>query len=363
MTKETTALDFTGQVFNVGLDVHLRSWTNSVRSTGVALEGFRSAPDPQNLVKHMKRRYPGGTYVFGYEAGLCGFWIQRQFQQLGCECVVANPADVPTTDKERQAKTDPRDAAKIARELENQTISAIYVPCEQIERLRQLCRLRERLVSHSTRLKQRIKGYLALDGIKLPSNATCSHWSANFLQWVDDCVESSGRPECLVITLDELRQQRPRITETTRSLRALLKLVDRDHIVGFLRTVPGIGFIAAVTLFTELADIHRFPKFDNLASFAGLVCGSRSSGENERHTGLTNRRNRYIRHILIESAWVAIRKDPDLFHTYSNACKRMKKARAIVPVARRLLKRIRCVWREQRPYRLEMNTKNEAKRQ
>jgi len=345
------------------MDVHLRSWTVAVRSMDVALERFTAAASPEGLLAHMKRRYPDGTYVFVYEAGCCGFWIQRRFRELGCECIVTNPADVPTTDKERQSKTDPRDASKLARELEHGTVEPIYVPSPDLEGLRQLCRLRERLVSHSTRLKQRIKAYLALDGIALPSHSELSHWSGNFMQWVRDQVGISVRPDSLAMTLDELAEQRPRIVQATRGIRALVAQQPEAQVVKLLRSVPGIGFIAAVTLFTEIADIRRFRNFDRLASFAGLVCGSRSSGEREQNTGLTNRRNRYLRHILVEASWVGIRKDPDLFCAYSRACGRMKKARAIVPVARKLLRRVHCVWRELRPYRLESVTEGKTKRQ
>ncbi|NQU11485.1 IS110 family transposase [bacterium] len=354
MSKERSARSFEGQVFKVGLDVHLRSWTAAVRSLGIQLEKFSTVPSPEGLIKHMQRRYPEGTYEFVYEAGCCGFWIQRRFAEMGFECIVANPGDVATNDKERRGKSDPRDAAKLAREFSHGDIDPIYVPAPAVERFRQLVRCRERLVSHSTRLKQRIKGYLALDGITPPSQSELCHWSSRFISWIEAQFPRSGRPECLELCLEELRLQRGRILTATRAIRRFVKNdSDLNEVVQLLRSVPGVGFIAAVVLASEIADVHRFPNFDRLNSFAGLGSDTKSSGERERNTGLTSRRNRYMRHILIEAAWVAIRKDPELFHTYSKARRRMKSARAILPVARRLLSRIRAVWSKRRPYRYE----------
>ena len=75
-------------------------------------------------------------------------------------------------------------------------------------------------------------------------------------------------------------------------------------------TIPGIGFKSAITLFSEIVDIHRF----------------------------------------IESAWVAIRKDPVLFQSYDTLISKMKKQQAIIRIARKLLNRIRFVCLSNHPY-------------
>ena len=107
-------------------------------------------------------------------------------------------------------------------------------------------------------------------------------------------------------------------------------------------------------LLTELMDMNRFKNLDELAAFVGLVPGEYSSGDDDdvNVTGISSRGNRYLRSILIECAWVAIKKDPALMHYYNNLIKRMAGQKAIVRVARKLLNRIRFVLQNNQQYQL-----------
>jgi transposase len=105
-----------------------------------------------------------------------------------------------------------------------------------------------------------------------------------------------------------------------------------------------------MTLLTELVTIERFRSLDELASYAGLVPGERSSGEEEHDTGISPRRNPAMRHMLIESAWVAARQDPALMMAFSTLSHRMPKNQAIVRIARKLLNRIRYVLKNEQSY-------------
>ena len=97
-------------------------------------------------------------------------------------------------------------------------------------------------------------------------------------------------------------------------------------------------------------DIKRFPGIDQLCSYVGLVPSVHSSGDRHSEKGLTNRRNRYLRYLIIESAWVAVRQDPALLLCYNHYCQRMKKQEAIIRIAKKLLNRIRHVWNEEESY-------------
>jgi hypothetical protein len=70
---------------------------------------FTQLPDPSVLVNYLTRNFPGATYHAVYEAGYSGFWIHDQLRGKGIDCIVVNPADIPTTDKERTGKTDKAD--------------------------------------------------------------------------------------------------------------------------------------------------------------------------------------------------------------------------------------------------------------
>ena len=60
--------------------------------------------------------------------------------------------------------------------------------------------------------------------------------------------------------------------------------------------------------------------------------------------------DRYLRHLIVESAWVAIRKDPALLLCYHEYCRRMEKQEAIIRIAKKLLNRMRHVWKNEASY-------------
>jgi transposase len=157
MSSNSTTINFENQVFYIGIDVHKRSWCVTIRSNHMVLKTFSMLPDTKKLVKHLNQNYPGGIYKSAYEAGYCGFWIHKQLVAAGVDNIVIHAADVPTTHKEKQTKTDKVDSRKIAKELENQNLNAIYIPSDSQQQIRSLCRLRHQAVKQSTRLKNRIK--------------------------------------------------------------------------------------------------------------------------------------------------------------------------------------------------------------
>ena len=309
-------------------------------------------PDPRGLQVYMARNFPGGRYRSVYEAGFSGFWAHRELAELGFENWVVHAADVPTSDKERRQKDDPRDSRKLARSLENGELSPIHIPDRQIEQLRSLCRLRERSSSHMPRLKNRIKGHLKYYGIKVPEDSAYRHWSGPFIARLEaSCSEPGPGSDYLLISLEALREESGRLALITRKLRAHCREGESARIIGLLRTIPGIGPKTAFTLYTELQDIGRFPNLDKLNSFLGLIPSTQSSGEQEKATGITPRANRAMRTLLIEAAWVAIRHDPELLRAFSKLTSRKKKQAAIVRIARKLAARVAYVWRTGTAYK------------
>jgi transposase len=151
--------------------------------------------------------------------------------------------------------------------------------------------------------------------------------------------------------LDELQSVRDRIKDILKALRSRARKPPIQHIVfDYLMSVPGVGFITAMTFYSEIVDMHRFPSFDKLATFVGLVPDVDSSGERETTMGLTFRQNKYLRHMLIESAWFAVRLDPAMTLKFSLLTKRMKKQQAIIRIAKKLLSRMRYVWLNEKIY-------------
>ncbi|MEA3448362.1 MAG: IS110 family transposase [Bacteroidota bacterium] len=353
MKKSAKKLSFAGINIYIGIDVHKNNWTVSIYVNDHEHKTFSQNPEPLLLVTYLDKHFPDGSYHIVYEAGYCGFWIYEKFKACGIDCMVVHPADVPTTDKEKRQKNNRVDCRKLARSLSNGELTAIYVPHRDALEDRSLIRSRRNLVKQQTRYKNRIKAMLSHYGIIIPEHFGNSRWSGQFINWLEEI--EMNRPAgkmALQIEVDELKRYRTQIATVNREIRKLAKTDLYQKRVDNLLTIPGVGIITAMTLLTEIVDINRFASSDKFAAFIGLIAGERSSGEedNVTHTKLTSRCNKYLRSMLIESAWVAVRKDPALMLYYHKAIKRMKASKAIIRVTRKLLNRIRFVLKNNQEY-------------
>jgi len=344
-------LDFTGQHIYAGIDVHLKSWKVNIMTEHSSYKSFSQPPNPAVLSNYLQRNFPGATYHAAYEAGYCGFWIYDRLKELGIGCIVVNPADIPTKDKERSGKTDKVDCRKLARCLRNGELDGIYVPARANIEDRGLLRTRRSMVKKQVRCKAQIKSMLAFYGIHLPEDMIHRNRSSKFIHWIESIqMERASGNYVFKVYLYELSQLRQLVTALNRQIRILARRKEYKTNVQLLKTVPGIHTLTAMTLLTELFNIDRFPSLDKLASYIGLVPDTDSSGEKDAKKGMTNRKNRFLRFLIIEDAWAAVRQDPALLMAYERLTKKMKKTRAIIHIARKLLNRIRYVLKNQKEY-------------
>ena len=350
MPLKTKTLNFKGQVFHVGIDVHKKNWKVKVRSNHSVIKSLSVDPSPYVLSKTLNNLYPHATFNTVYEAGFSGYWAHRQFQDLGINNIVVNPADIATSNKERDRKSDPIDCGKLSRELENGSLSEIYIPSEEKEGLRSISRLLHQDRKRSTQVKNRIKSYLHFTGITIKAPNESSHWSKAFLQFLQNIRFSTEYHQytfnCYLEELLICRNERLKI------LRKIRRICAENKTIQMLRTIPGIGPIIAFVLYTELIEIVRFSSFDRLAAFVGLVPSTEGSGDILIVKGLTARHARYLRYLLVESAWHAVRKDPVMSLCFLKYTKRMAKQKAIIRIAKKLLSRIRYVWKNNTPYEI-----------
>lgn len=353
MQRQSNKLDFTGEKIYAGIDAHLKTWQVSIMTNGVICKTFSQDSKAEDLWKYLDNNYPNGSYYSAYEAGFCGFSAHRHLQELGINNIVVNPADVPTTDKERKQKEDSRDSRKIVRSLYNNELEAIYVPNMDIEGLRSLVRYRRTLVKEISRFKNRTKSFLYYNGIGIPVELSRGsiHWSKHYSQWLQSLeFESVYSKQVLDQIIETVEYLRKKLLEVNRKFRQLEKKSEYSELIALLRTVPGVALITAMTIITELNNIRRFKNIDHLCSYVGLVPRTNSSGEKDRTGGITPRSNNNLRSMLIESAWVAIRHDPALMMKYGELVKRMDANKAIVNIAKKLLSRIKHVLVNEEPY-------------
>jgi transposase len=351
MQKKNKRLNFNNQQFYIGIDVHKKQWTITIRNNKIKLKTFTMNPSVEELTKHMKWNYPGGQYHSVYEAGYSGYWIHRRLEEMGFKNKIAAPTEIPTSSKEKTNKGDAVDSRKLARELENGSIEGIYIPKKLEEEFRSIVRQRYQLVRSQTRIKNQIKGYLNFYGHKLSKNTEVRYWSANFLNKIKtlEFAYPMGKRQ-LLIYISQLEKYRELMSQITKEIRNYMTEYGMDKKARLLCTVPGVGFTTAAVLLSELIDINRFRDINSLNSYCGLIPSVRGSDEKEKVLGIKFNHNKYIRQLLIESSWIAIRKDPALTEAYGRYKRTMAAQKAIIKVARKLLSRIRYVWKNEKEY-------------
>jgi transposase len=349
--NKVSALSFAGQNIYCGIDVHKKNWSVCVRSDEFELKTFSQPPQPEVLVDFLTRNYPGASYYAVYEAGFSGFWAQRALTQRGVRCKVIHPADVPSTDKDRQQKTDKVDCRKLAQSLKEGRMEGIYIPTEQQVDDRGIMRTRQQLVQDQTRLKNRISSMLDFYGLTIPEGyKNSSHFSKRYISWLEQLRLSESAKLSLQMKLESLKAIRVQLLQAQRHVRALSKGEQYKVSVALLRSIPGVGLINAMLFSTETGEVKRFKNLDKLCSYVGLTPNIYSSAETIHVGGITHRCNHILREALIESAWCAIRKDPALLMAYKEFVKRMNYNKAIIKIARKLLNRIRYVLLNQTKY-------------
>ena len=343
--------DYQGEGVYVGIDVHKKNWGICILTEHLEHKVFSQPPRPGALAKYLFKHFPNADYYSAYEAGFSGFWIDRELRSLGISNLVANPVDIPTTDKERKRKNDTRDARKIAKELRNGNLHGIYVPDPDILQDRLLLRTRQKLLSDIRRCKCRIKSQLNFLGTAIPEELDKPYWCKGFRSWLRTALsESSGNflINLQLESLEEIERQKKRIEKQI----VLLAKEKYKANVDLLRSIPGIGILAAMTLITELVDIGRFKTTDRFHAFLGLIPNVYASGDTEKVGRITQRNNAFLRPILIQSAWKAAKLDPSLSLAYTKLCKTMKPNRAIIRIAKKLSNRVRYVWKNQVKYEI-----------
>ncbi len=353
MQAKIKKICFKEQNIYIGIDVHFKNWVITIMVEDIVYKTFSQNSNATDLKNYLENNFPEGNYYSVYEAGFCGFSVHRELVKCGIKNIIVNPADIPTTDKDKRQKEDKRDSRKLAKSLKNGELTGIHILSTETEELRSLVRYRKTIVKELGRHKNRIKSMLKFYGKEIPQelDTASKYWSLNFIKWVKQ-IETNTPEGSLVLqdTIDTVEYLRTKQLKINKELRRLSKDLRFSKTIKLLTSVPGIGLIIAFIFLSELETIKRFKNLDKLSSYVGLIPSTNSSGEKERTGNITRRSNKLLRTSLIEAAWIAIRQDPVLILKYTELKKRMSPNEAIVRIAKKVLNRIRYVLKNEQEY-------------
>jgi transposase len=354
MRTKVSEKTFIGQSFYAGIDCHKKSWKVTIMGEEYEHKSFSQDPDPKLLEQYLRRNFPGGNYKAVYEAGFSGFGACRQLKQLGVDCMVIHAGDVPTTQKEKQQKSDKTDSRKLARCLHEKKFTGIDIPSHKTETDRALVRQRFRIVKDLSRIKNRVKALLFQFSIDIPDCFTDNQsrsWTKRYIDWLKNLsMEWQNIREVLdsyIRTAEYLRKELLLITKIIR------KMTEEEYYktnYELLMSIPGIGTTTGMMILTQIDDVKRFETLDKMCNYIGLVPSMHGSGDKVKTGKLINRGRKELKIMMIEASWKAVREDPALMAKFNELCKTMQKNKAIIRIARKLVSRIRHVLIHQEKY-------------
>jgi transposase len=336
-----------GKSLFVGIDLHQVHWHVTIRTEDVEIFSG-SIPGSWEALRKLLDRYPGTVLQVVYEAGYFGFWLHDLLVEYGAECVVTPPSLLPM-EYGNKVKTDRRDSRKLAQLLAKGMLKRVWVPSPEERFHRQVIRRRRQLIGDRVRTQNRIKAELRFYGIEMPERT--DKWTTAYvvnlhrLQFNNRWMQESFQR-----LLEEYEFLSDQIRKQTTVLQTLAEIPLYKERVKILRTVPGIGLIAAMELLLELQDMERFRRADQLAAYVGLTPSQYSSADKVRMGRITAIGKNDLRGTLVEVAWRLIGKDRAMRRKYERIKVRSSSKRAIIAIARITLLRTRRMVLDNKPY-------------
>jgi transposase len=121
----------------------------------------------------------------------------------------------------------------------------------------------------------------------------------------------------------------------------------------YLRTVPGIGEILALTIMLEVGDVGRFPKVGDFVSYARCAPTDRRSNEKSKGKGNRKNGNRYLSWAFVEASIFARRYNEKFRRYYQRKTSKTHKVVAIKAICNKLARICYYIMRDQVPFREE----------
>src|SRR5215470_9531169 len=228
----------------------------------------------RKLVAKLAAKY--STLIFCYEAGPTGYGLYRLIKTLGHECIVVAPSLIPKKPGNR-VKTNRRDALSLAKLLRAGELTAVWVPDERHEAMRDLSRARLAAKKDQQGKRQQISSLMLRLGRIYPGKKT---WGPTHMKWLmAQKLEHREQRIALEELLGAVRQESERVERLEQAIREAVPGWSLAEVVTALQAMRGIDLIAAVGVLAEIGDLSRFQNPRELMGYLGLVPSESSTGD------------------------------------------------------------------------------------
>jgi transposase len=250
------------------------------------------------LVRKLAGQYE--RVAFCYEAGPTGYGLYRQITALGHECMVVAPSLIPKKAGDR-VKTNRRDALAMVTQFRAGELTAVWVPDERHEAMRDLTRARGAAIEDLRRKRQQVSGFLLRLGRSYLGKKS---WTKAHMSWLaSQKLEHAEQRIAFEEMLLAVRQVQERVARLEAAIRAAVPDWSLARAVEALMAMRGIDMVSATAFLAEIGDLSRFKTPRELMGYLGLVPSEHSTGETIKRGPITKAGNRRARRTLVECAW------------------------------------------------------------
>ena len=289
----------------LGMDVHAETIAVAVAEPDGEVRSLGTIANREESIRKFIRKLGSPEHLRAcYEAGPTGFVLYWQLTQLGVQCDVIAPSLVPKKPGDR-VKTDRRDALKLARSHRSGDLTAVWIPDEASEALRDLVRAREAAKRDQLRAQHRLTKFLLRTGRRPPLGVKA--WTERHAEWLQQVRYTHPAQEATLLDcLHEVQHMDERVKRLEKSIVEVIQLApaSMQEVIRGLQALRGIAHLSAVTIAVELGNItSRFEGARDLMGYSGAFPSEDSSGGRIRRGGITKAGNAHLRRIVVESAW------------------------------------------------------------
>ena len=288
----------------LGLDVHAETIAVAIAEPDGEVRSLGTIANRAESIRKLVKKLGSVEQLKAcYEAGPTGYVLYWQLAELGVACEVIAPTLVPMKAGDR-VKTDRRDAERLARSYRSGDLTAVWVPDEGSESLRDLARAREAAKQDQLRARHRLSKFLLRMGQRPAVGMKA--WTAPYMAWVRQVhFTQVAREATMLDYLHEVDHMSERVRRLEQAITEAVKLATPavQEVVKGLQALRGIAEISAVTIIAELGSITRFDTPRQLMGYSGAVPSENSSGKRTQRGSITKTGNAHLRRIVVEAAW------------------------------------------------------------
>jgi transposase len=333
----------------IGVDLHKKVITVCVMGQDLKVLARKTlyCNQPDQVAEFFRQHRPFKVVV---EATASYSWFVGLLEPLAEEIVLANPKKLRVI-AESTKKTDRLDAQVLAEFLARDMIPRAYMPTPRQRQHRALVRHRQYVVGRITAARTKIRQVLADHNADRRDLFSTGGGKA----YIEGLGLGEGEKFVVLQLWGEFEDHQARLVALTQEIKKFIKRAPQREAESrkVVLTAPGVGFVTAEVVLSELGDVSRFKNAKAVCAYAGLVPAVRQSGgKRSKDLAITKEGSGLLRWALVEAAWRLVATSRRWECTFERLKKRGGAKRAIVAVARKLLCVLYAMLRTSTPYKV-----------